>query len=118
MDIPCLVGIRLFVVSRQNRRAALKCDYYTMYMPLPNENSFPSPDDDANLDDAPPQYFQHFKSSKSLHDSQFTFIYILSYLSSQILSEQLSLLVAKLQKFVIVSSESFLEVFHCLRFSF
>jgi hypothetical protein len=58
------------------------------------------------------------QSSKSLHVPHFTFIYILYYLSSQILSALVRLHVEKLRKMVVVSSESFLEVFHYSRFSF
>ena len=58
------------------------------------------------------------QSSKSLHVIHFTFIYILYYLSSQILSALVRLHVKKLRKLVVVSSENFLEVFHYSRFSF
>jgi hypothetical protein len=72
--------------------------------------SFPSPDDDVNFDDAP-QDLSTSKSSKSLlHVLCFTSIYILSQLSYQILQEQVSMLVLKLQNFVTVLSKNFLEL--------
>jgi hypothetical protein len=37
----------------------------------PNKNSFPSPDDDTNFDDAPPQDFEHFQKFQITSCSSF-----------------------------------------------
>jgi hypothetical protein len=68
------------------------------------------------LDDAPSKDLEHFQTSKAPHVLLFTFIYISSYLSSQILSEQVSLFVKDSGILSLFHPKIFWKFFICIVF--
>jgi hypothetical protein len=90
-------------VHCQNQHATLVHDAFLL-----NKNSCPSPDDDTNFDDAPPQHFEHFKKFQiTSYSSSHIHLHVVLLVCSN--SLKMSLLVKKLLNMVIVSCEKCLE---------